>query len=81
MTKEASVTAKTEWIICWFVEGLGQGWVSEVASGLMPWSSDVSQAYRYASEADADRQIIECYLQSDSDPESMWVELLDKVRL
>lgn len=78
MTKAASQTASpNKWVIGWFLEGFGPGWISTARMHLLPWTGDLAKAMTFDSAEDADRTLIQWEL-LDLHVGDTWVEQLDK---
>lgn len=67
----------SKWVICWFLEGFGPGWISKNELHLLPWTGDVLKALTFASKEDADRMLIEWEM-LDFGGLDVWVEPVDK---
>lgn len=81
MTKAASQTAsRSKWVIGWFLEGFGFGWISTGKLHLLPWTGNADTALIFDSKAEADRKLIEWEIQGVGVGD-FWIESLTKARV
>jgi hypothetical protein len=69
---------KGRWVIGWFIDGLGPGWLSS-SRVLLPWTGDLSRADLFGSKEDAERKLVEWEIQGLGVGE-YWVEELTKAQ-